>query len=229
MRMRKKPWAVGELAESEFFIKKPMEYKGRWGEAFPKAQPLHVELGCGKGGFIAELALKNRGINYLAIDVISDMLGLAKRNIEKSYGESPIDNVRITAQNIENIDAILAENDVCDRIYINFCNPWPRGKHNKRRLTHPRQLEKYRAFLRDGGEIYFKTDSAPLFHESVPYFLHSGFEISYRTDDLHNSGFDGNIETEHERMFTAEGIPTKFLIAVKKGGVEQVRAAGEEL
>lgn len=218
MRMRKKPWARPELAESEFYIKAPQEYRGHWGEAFPGKAPLHLELGCGKGGFMAELALANPGTNYLAIDAISDMLGLAKRNIEKSYNESgrAVDNVLITAYNIEYIDAILDAGDEVERIYINFCNPWPRGKHNKRRLTHTRQLEKYKMFLKAGGEIYFKTDSDALFHESLPYFEHCGFKIRYLTYDLHNSDFVGNIETEHEKMFTADGLTTKFLIATKE-------------
>ena len=139
----------------------------------------------------------------------------AKRNIEKEYAERniPIDNVKVLICNVERIDDVFAPEDIVDRIYINFCNPWPKGKHHKRRLTHPRQLEKYKTFLKDGGEIRFKTDSDYLFRSSVRYFEECGFTITYITEDLHNSGFEGNIETEHEKMFTEEGITTKFLIA----------------
>ncbi|MGL4773786.1 MAG: tRNA (guanosine(46)-N7)-methyltransferase TrmB, partial [Clostridium sp.] len=99
------------------------------------------------------------------------------------------------------------------RIYINFCNPWPKERHKKRRLTHNRQLEKYKTFLRPEGEIWFKTDDDPLFEESLEYFKESGFNIEYITYDLHKSGFKGNVVTEHEKMFTGMGIKTKFLIA----------------
>ena len=146
------------------------------------------------------------------------MLGLAKRNVEKIYQENelPTDNVLLTAHNIERIDMMLDENDKTDRIYINFCNPWPRSKHKKRRLTHPRQLMNYRKFLKDGSEIHFKTDDDELFQESLDYFKECGFSVKYITYDLHRSGYEPNIMTEHEKMFSDEGIPIKFLIAVKE-------------
>ena len=108
------------------------------------------------------------------------MLGLAKRNVEKEYldAKREIDNVLLTAYEIEIIQNILNENDTVDRIYINFCNPWPKARHNKKRLTYPKQLEKYKVFLKPGGEIYFKTDDDNLFRASIRYFEESGFEIS---------------------------------------------------
>ena len=100
------------------------------------------------------------------------------------------------------------------RIYINFCNPWPRGKHHKKRLTHTRQLEKYKEFMVDNGEIYFKTDDDDLFNSSLKYFEESGFEIVSKTYDLHQEPiFEKNIETEHEKMFSEQGIKIKALIA----------------
>ena len=144
------------------------------------------------------------------------MLGLAKRKLEKAYEEKNLtaDNIFIFAQNIEQIDSVFDESDVIDRIYINFCNPWPREKHKKRRLTHPRQIMKYKTFLRKGGEIRFKTDDDELFEESLEYFKECGFELKYITYDLHASGFNENIVTEHENMFTEMGLKIKFLIAV---------------
>ena len=104
-----------------------------------------------------------------------------------------------------------------DRIYINFCNPWPKGKHKKRRLTHPRQLESYKTFLASDGLIYFKTDDDELFEESLEYFETSGFEIVKKTYDLHNDMiFEENVVTEHEKMFSEEGIKIKALIAKLK-------------
>ncbi len=215
MRIRRKPWARPELAACEFFVDHPSENKGKWAAAFKKEQPLYLELGCGKGSFITRLASENLDKNFLAVDIKSEVLALAKRNVEKAYAEKEqaVDNVLLTAQNIEQIGDILDENDRVERIYINFCNPWPKPRHKKRRLSHPRQLGSYKNFLVPGGEIYFKTDDDGLFEESINYFAECGFEGRYITRDLHNSDFLGNIPTEHEKMFSEQGIKIKFLIA----------------
>ena len=215
MRIRRKPWARPELAACEFFVDRPNENKGKWSSAFEKQQPFYLELGCGKGSFIARLASENLDKNFLAVDIKSEVLALAKRNIEKTYAEKEqkISNVLLIAQNIEQIGDILGEGDRVERIYINFCNPWPKPRHKKRRLTHPRQLANYKSVLAPGGEIYFKTDDDGLFEESIGYFAECGFEVGYITRDLHNSDFVGNIPTEHEKMFSEQGIKIKFLIA----------------
>ena len=219
MRIRFKPWARGELEASNFYIDNPEEYKGKWRTLYKNNNPIHLELGCGKGGFISQLASKNQNINYIAIDMVDAMLGLAKRNIESVYSEKniPIENVYLTRFDIERILMILDDNDKIDRIYINFCNPWPRGKHRKKRLTHVRQLEKYRQFLKDNGEVYFKTDDDGLFNDSLLYFKQAGFEIISKTYDLASEdNFWDNIETEHEKMFKEQGIKIKALKAIKK-------------
>ena len=144
------------------------------------------------------------------------MLGLAKRNVEASYLEAGIEpqNVILTRFDIERINLILDKADKVERIYINFCNPWPRGKHRKKRLTHTKQLEKYKEFLVPGGEIYFKTDDDELFESSLHYFDEGGFSVISKTYDLHNEPiFEKNIETEHEKMFSEQGIKIKALIA----------------
>ncbi|MEF2641982.1 MAG: tRNA (guanosine(46)-N7)-methyltransferase TrmB [Clostridia bacterium] len=219
MRIRFKPWARPELEASEFYIDNPEDYKGKWKEVFNNDNPIHLELGCGKGSFMANLAVKNPDINYIAIDVVDAMLGLAKRNIEEKYKEEnkEINNVVLTRFDIERILLIMNENDNVERIYINFCNPWPRGKHRKKRLTHIRQLEKYREFLKDGGEIYFKTDDDGLFIDSLSYLENSGFKIIKKTYDLENEkNFWDNIQTEHEKMFMDQGIKIKAVIAKKQ-------------
>ena len=220
MRIRFKPWARPELEASEFYIDNPEEYKGKWRSLYSNNnKELHLELGCGKGGFISKLASSNPNINYIAIDVVDAMLGLAKRNIEEVYSEKNllVNNVYLTRFDIERILMIMDDNDKIDRIYINFCNPWPRGKHRKKRLTHTRQLEKYKQFLKDGGEIYFKTDDDGLFNDSLIYFEETGFEIINKTFDLANTeGFWNNIETEHEKMFKEQGIKIKATIVKNK-------------
>ena len=216
MRIRFKKWARPELEASEFYIDNPEEYKGKWRTLFTKKVPLHLELGCGKGGFISELASKNQDINYVAVDLVDAMLGLAKRNIESKYKEAnlEVENIIITRYDIERILNIFSKEDNIERIYINFCNPWPRGKHHKKRLTHTRQLEKYKQILAENSQIYFKTDDDNLFCDSLSYFKEAGFEVEKKTYDLASEpDFWDNIQTEHEKMFSEEGIKIKALIA----------------
>lgn len=219
MRIRFKPWARPELEASTFYIDNPEDYKGKWKDVFKNDNPIHLELGCGKGSFMANLAVKNQNINYIAIDVVDAMLGLAKRNIEEKYKEQRIEvnNVFLTRFDIERILLIMNEHDNIDRIYINFCNPWPRGKHRKKRLTHTRQLEKYKTFLKENGQIYFKTDDDGLFRDSLGYFEECGFKIIKKTYDLENEeSFWENIQTEHEKMFMEQEIKIKAVIAQKQ-------------
>ena len=216
MRIRFKKWARPELEASEFYIDNPEDYKGKWRELFKNPEaPLHLELGCGKGTFMAKLATRDRNVNHIAIDVVDAMLGLAKRNIEAEFKENniEIDNVYLTRFDIERILLIMDKKDSIDRIYINFCNPWPRGKHRKKRLTHTRQLEKYKQIISPNAEIYFKTDDDELFEASLTYFEESGFKIIKKTYDLHSENVPDNIITEHEKMFSEQGIKIKALIA----------------
>ena len=214
MRIRCKPRAKPELEACEFCINEPESLKGRWDSVFTKKSPLYLELGCGKGGFISQVASANPDVNFIAVDIKNEMLVLAKRKIEEAYKEKNFktENIKIFIKNIEQINDVFGDGDKIDRIYINFCNPWPKSKHKKRRLTHFRQLEKYKDFL--NGELWFKTDDDELFNESFEYFEQSGFSIKYKTYDLHISDFKENTVTEHERMFMESGKKIKFLIAV---------------
>ena len=223
MRIRYKKWARPELEASKFYIDAPEEWKGKWKEFFKNPNnPIHLELGCGKGQFISNLASSNLNVNYIAIDLVDAMLGLAKRNVEQVYKEKNIEpeNVVLTRFDIERIPMILDKTDNIERIYINFCNPWPRGKHHKKRLTHSRQVEKYKTFLTNGGEIYFKTDDDNLFSDSISYFKDTGFKIEKMTYNLAEEkdfwNGESNIETEHEKMFKEQGIKIKALIAKKQ-------------
>lgn len=220
MRIRFKPWARPELEASDFYRDNPEELKDKWIKEFKNQNnPINLELGCGKGQFIAQLAVRNPEINYIAIDLVDAMLGLAKRNVEQVYSEQnkEVENLILTRFDIERITMILGKQDNIKRIYINFCNPWPKGKHRKKRLTHTRQLEKYKTFLAEDGEIYFKTDDDDLFNSSLGYFEESGFKILDKTYDLHAEPiWKNNIETEHEKMFSEQGIKIKALIAKKQ-------------
>jgi len=192
--------------------------RGRWREAFQTQKPLYLELGCGKGVSTCQMALADDEHNYIAIDLITTVLGVAKRNAEAAYrGVREVDNLVFSNFDIEYSINFFAPEDKIERIYISFCNPWTkRHGQNKHRLTHPRQLVQYRTFLTDGGEIHFKTDDDELFADSRQYFADAGFEETYVTYDLHASGYEPNYESEHEKKFAAEGIKIKFLIARKR-------------
>lgn len=221
MRIRKKKWAEPELSVCNFYVKNPEENAGKWMQAFKKEQPLYLEIGCGKGGFAGQLALKNPDKNIIALDIKVDMLGVGRRTIVKLFEDAgktqdDITNLLLVKYNVEMLDKIITADDKIDRLFINFCNPWPRAKHKKRRLTYYKKLEMYKTFLKPYSEIRFKTDDNELFDESLEYFEQSGYEILYLTRDLHASDVTDNIETEHEKMFSEEGIKIKYLIARQK-------------
>lgn len=216
MRMRKKKWAQPELDVCPYYVKDPTSYFGKWNTFFKNSNnPLELEIGCGKCTFIAKKALNNPNINYLAVDIKSDMLGVGRRNIEKIFDGKEVSNIALIPFNVEFIDKLISKEDKIQNMYINFCNPWPRAKHNKRRLTYPKKLKVYYDFLVPGAKIYFKTDNDDLFEDSLNYFLESKFHVNYLTHDLHNSEITDNIITEHEKMFSNEGIKIKYLEASK--------------
>lgn len=227
MRLRRKPWAKAELDACPFYTEFPAEHRGKWAEWFGSKNPIHIELGCGKGGFISVLAAQNPQINYLALDLKDAVLGLAKRKIEEAYreaGREP-DNIRLMTQDIERLFLMLEDGtDVIERVYINFCNPWHKITQQKKRLTHPRQLNTYRRFMPPGAELWFKTDDDALFDDTLLYLEECGFALKYSTRDLHASGFTESPPTEHEKMFSDEGIPIKFLIAVVGVGSAHTQA-----
>lgn len=215
MRMRHKKWSGPELEACPYFIQRPWENWNEWKKQFPKEQPMWLELGCGKGGFLADWALARPDVNFLGVDMISDILAVARRNIQSKFDAAahPVDNILLTPWDISRIRDILGENDRVDRIFINFCNPWEKPKQHKKRLTHIRQLEQYLDFLAPSGEIWFKTDHDGLFEDSVGYFRECGFSVIEQTGNLLESGFSPNYPTEHEILYSSQGIPIKFCIA----------------
>ena len=210
MHMRTKKWARPELAACPYFTDEPEALRGHWRERFEADQPLWLELGCGKGVSTAKMAAATRGVNFIAMDISPDVLGWARRNIERNFQGDPVKNMMLAKGDIEYIGKFFAPEDRISRIYISFCNPWRRPRHLKRRLTHPRQLMQYRGFLEPDAEIWFKTDDDGLFEDSLVYFAACGFEQVYLTRDLHASGFEPNFVSEHERMYAAQGVPIKF-------------------
>ena len=173
--------------------------------------PLHIEIGCGKGGFIAQTAALNPLVRYIAVEKVSNVIVLA---MEKAAAAN-LSNLRFMRGNFQFLSESFPDKSV-DRIYLNFSDPWPKKGYAKRRLTHGGFLEIYKRLLKDGGEICFKTDNRELFDFSLESFPENGFEVSCVTYDLHNSGFEGNVMTEYETRFSQMGVPICRLVATIK-------------
>lgn len=220
MRIRTKKWAKPELNACDYFIAEPKEQKGKWQEFFKNDKPIHLDLGCGKCTFMADLAFRYRDVNHIAVDISFDILGVGRRNISGKFADEKVDNVALCSYNIEQIKDIVAKKDKVERIYVNFCNPWPSSKCHKRRLTHTRQLEAYKTILADNGEIWFKTDNPELFLSSKRYFQEAGLDVFFITEDLNSETQVDNIKSEHEVMFESQGINTKAIRARMRGSNE---------
>ena len=205
MRLRRKPWVDEAIHNFDSFVfSKDMEIgeekKGQWAEIFGRQAPLQVELGTGKGDFISQLAERKPDINYIGIEMQQDVLYSAAKKISAME----LKNVRLLVFDINKIQDIFAPGEV-DRFYINFCDPWPKKRHAKRRLTHVGFLEKYRGLLKKGGTIHFKTDNRPLFDFSLEQFEEAHLEVRDVSFDLHAENRSDNIMTEYERKFSGFG------------------------
>lgn len=207
MRLRRKPWARPELLQSELFIENPREFKGSWNKVFNNNNEICLELGCGKGRFISNIAQKNKDKNFIAVDLKDEVLVYVKRKCE----ELNLENVRILSFDINYINEIFEKGEVSD-IYLNFSTPWPKTKHNKRRLTHPRFLNKYLEVINPNSKIMLKTDHELFFLDSIEYLNENGFDILYKTMDLHNEEIE-NIMTEYEEKFLNKGMKIMYLTA----------------
>lgn len=208
MRMRKKK--NGEkrmLACADIHITEPFAYKGRWRELTGERR-LYAEIGCGKGGFITELARRNPDSFYIGVEKVKDVIVVAMEKI-KNAGLS---NVLFVCGDAETLTDIFDEGEL-NGLYLNFSDPWPKKKHAKRRLTYVRFLERYKHVLTDGGQIYFKTDNRPLFDFSLEQFALARIALSDVTNDLHNSAYEAeNIHTEYEDNFSAKGFTINRLV-----------------
>ncbi|MEY8339416.1 tRNA (guanosine(46)-N7)-methyltransferase TrmB [Lachnospiraceae bacterium 62-35] len=212
MRLRHIPGAEKQIAESPYVIQEPEAKKGKWHEVFGNHNPIEIEVGMGKGKFIMELANSHPDINYIGIERYSSVLlrGLQKRK------EMELSNIYFMCIDAKEMENIFAPGEI-SRIYLNFSDPWPKDRHAKRRLTAPGFLEVYDKILKSDGEVEFKTDNRPLFEFSLESVRESGWIIQYHTFDLHNSRYaEGNVMTEYETRFAAEGHPICKLAAFRR-------------
>ena len=206
MRLRKKPHTEEKLQNFSDFVtleKIGEECQGKWRSFFDEdlTRELHVELGTGKGDFITQIAERHPQINFLGLEVEPTVVLAAARKVR----EKNLSNVRLAVFDINRVEEIFAEGEV-SRLYINFCDPWHKKRHAKRRLTHVRFLEMYRKILRAGGEIFFKTDNRALFDFSLEQFKLAGLDVSEINFDLHADEPQENIRTEYENKFSALGV-----------------------
>lgn len=211
MRLRNIKGSKEFISASPFVIQTPEDYKGTWSSLFQDQNPLHIEIGMGKGQFIHQLAEKNPQINYIGIEMYSSVL---YRALEKR-AETDLNNLYFLRFDAKYLEEIFDNGEV-GRIYLNFSDPWPKERHSKRRLTSPLFLSRYDKILAPEGLIQFKTDNRDLFDFSVETVQQSAhWHIDEITYDLHHSEFvKGNIMTEYENRFVAEGKPIcRFVIS----------------
>ena len=209
MRLRNIPGSREAIAGSDFVIHDETECKGKWHEIFGNDNPIHIEIGMGKGTFIMESARRNPDINYIGIEKYSSVL---LRALEKREQEPDIKNLYFIRMEAEYIEDVFDKDEV-DQIYLNFSDPWPKDRNAKRRLTSDRFLKRYTGVLKKEGRIIFKTDNIDLFEFSVETAKECGWEILAETRDLHKSEYnEGNIMTEYEKKFSGLGHKINMMI-----------------
>jgi tRNA (guanine-N7-)-methyltransferase len=201
LRFRNKPWAKDKIEQyPQYIVPNPEQCRGKWKEAFERVQPLHIEVGTGKGRFITEMAKANPDINYIGIELFQSVIVAALDRLI----EAELPNLKLLNVNASDLGKYFTKNDV-DRVYLNFSDPWPKTRHEKRRLTYKDFLKHYEDIMVDGGEIHFKTDNQGLFEYSLKSFSQYGLLLTFISLDLHKSDFEGNIMTEYEQKFSEKG------------------------
>ena len=210
MRLRNIPGADEAIADSPHCIQEPMAEKGRWHLIFGNENPIHIEIGMGKGQFIMKLAKEHPDINYIGIERYSSVLlrALQKMEIE------PLPNIRFLCMDASIITEVFDKEEVA-KIYLNFSDPWPKERHAKRRLTSRQFFERYDKILAENGVVEFKTDNDDLFAFSMEEVAEAGWTLDAHTFDLHHAPVlnEGNVMTEYEEKFSSLGHPIHKLIA----------------
>ncbi|WP_085523067.1 tRNA (guanosine(46)-N7)-methyltransferase TrmB [Tuberibacillus sp. Marseille-P3662] len=202
MRPRYKPWAKDFIARHpEVIIPNAHEKRGMWHTSFAQPDlPLHIEIGSGKGKFIFEMAQRHPDVNFIGIERDENIIV----SILQKIIQQPLDNLRLLQVDANDLLSIFAPNEV-DRFYLNFSDPWPKNRHEKRRLTYRAFLDQYKTILKPSGELHMKTDNQGLFEYSLESFSRYGMIIKNISLDLHQSNFPDNVTTEYEEKFKAKG------------------------
>lgn len=213
MRLRNIRGSKDVIASCPFVVQEPESCRGRWAEIFGNENPIHIEVGMGKGRFLMDMAVLHPEINYVGIEMYDSVLLRAVQKREKL--ETEIKNLFFIRMDARQLPEVFAEGEV-DRIYLNFSDPWPKDRHAKRRLTSDRFLAVYDKILQPDGIIEFKTDNQDLFRYSLESIPEAGWQVTSHTFDLHHSDMaEGNVMTEYETKFSAEGKPICKLTACR--------------
>lgn len=207
MRLRNIPRAAEAIAKSPYVVQEAKGFKGKWKEYFGNENPIHIEIGMGKGRFIMDMARLHPEINYIGIERYDSVLfrGVQKR---EELGKDAIKNLVFLCIDAKELEEVFDTNEV-DRIYLNFSDPWPKDRHAKRRLTSHQFLLVYEKFLAEDGLLEFKTDNKALFDFSLEEVPEAGWTLLESTYDLHHqaSMCEGNVMTEYEEKFSSMGHP----------------------
>lgn len=210
MRLRNIKGAREAIEANPYVIPDPENQRGHWREFFGNDHPLQLEVGMGKGQFIMELARRNPSVNYIGIEMYSSVLirALQKRELEEN-----MHNLYFLRIDARTLPECFAPGEV-DKLYLNFSDPWPKDRHAKRRLTSRQFLERYDRILKKGGLVEFKTDNRELFDFSLAEQKEAGWTLLGCTFDLHHDAdmAEGNIMTEYEERFSAQGNPIHKMI-----------------
>lgn len=210
MRLKKVKNAKTRVEESIYYVKELQENKGNWKNIFENDNPIHVEIGMGKGNFVIGMAKLHKDINYIGIEMYDSVMVKA---IEKLKNEEKLNNLKLILLDAQKIDEVFDKE--IDRIYLNFSDPWPKAKHAKRRLTSKVFLERYDKIFKNKKEIFQKTDNNDLFEFSMISFEEAGYKLENVTRDLHSENINENVMTEYEEKFSNMGIKINRLEAYK--------------
>ena len=201
MRVRNRKGATELLeANPQYVVLNPLEAKGKWRDLFGNDHPIHVEVGSGKGAFVSGMAKQNPDINYIGIDIQKSVLSYA---LDKVLA-TDVPNITLLWVDGSDLTDYFEEGEI-DRLYLNFSDPWPKKRHEKRRLTYQSFLATYQQILPEKGEIHFKTDNRGLFEYSLVSFSQYGMKLKGVWLDLHASDFEDNVLTEYEQKFANKG------------------------
>lgn len=188
------------------------DYRGKWQDVFGNGNPIHAELGMGKGRFISEMSRKHPELNFIGIDMYDELIRKSSEKARAAHeleeeSEESIPNLRLVLFNIEHIEEAFTAGEL-ERIYLNFSDPWPKKKHARRRLTHHGFVEKYIQILNERGEIHLKTDSQSLFEFSLNSFSDMGLRMRNISLNLHadEEASQHNVMTEYETKFSGQGM-----------------------
>lgn len=209
MRLRNVKNKKEIMDNSSYLITNPKDYFGKWSTIFSNNNPIHIEIGTGKGNFIVGMAIKYANINFIGIEKFDSVIARALEKIPE--GLSNLKMIRMNALEIEE----LFDHEI-DTIYLNFSDPWPKKRWHKRRLTSYVFLEKYDFLFKKECHIIQKTDNTSLFEYSICSLSQYGYIIDNISFDLHNSEIEDNVMTEYEEKFSKKGNPIYYLDAYKK-------------